>query len=271
MENQTSPQQTQLTTQTETNLSSSIPENRNTTNKSNGFLVTLLSILLLMSVFIAGFFAWQTQNLVKELTNLQPSSNQQPTSTPLATNDPMVDWKTFNSENSSFSFKYPQDYKLSGMSIISPLNPNRNQKDATLQNGELKVEIVVEDFNGDMTVESCFKDHSDSGVITGKSSVKIFDTEYETIKWQGLGTGEFTCIQNNGKRYLINKYPTETTRQEEYKQILSTFKFNTLSASPKPSSVACTMEAKICPDGSSVGRSGPTCEFAPCPTAKPTN
>lgn len=29
--------------------------------------------------------------------------------------------------------------------------------------------------------------------------------------------------------------------------------------------VACTMEAKICPDGSSVGRSGPMCEFAPCP------
>lgn len=27
---------------------------------------------------------------------------------------------------------------------------------------------------------------------------------------------------------------------------------------------ACTMEAKICPDGSSVGRSGPSCEFAPC-------
>ncbi|MFH1211010.1 MAG: hypothetical protein V1645_03775 [archaeon] len=27
----------------------------------------------------------------------------------------------------------------------------------------------------------------------------------------------------------------------------------------------CDMEAKICPDGSSVGRSGPNCEFAPCP------
>ncbi|HEU4677682.1 MAG TPA: Gmad2 immunoglobulin-like domain-containing protein [Candidatus Paceibacterota bacterium] len=31
--------------------------------------------------------------------------------------------------------------------------------------------------------------------------------------------------------------------------------------------VACTMEAKICPDGSSVGRVPPSCEFAPCPTA----
>lgn len=30
-------------------------------------------------------------------------------------------------------------------------------------------------------------------------------------------------------------------------------------------SVMCTMDAKLCPDGSSVGRSGPNCEFAPCP------
>lgn len=30
-------------------------------------------------------------------------------------------------------------------------------------------------------------------------------------------------------------------------------------------SVMCTMEAKQCPDGSYVGRTGPSCEFAPCP------
>jgi len=28
---------------------------------------------------------------------------------------------------------------------------------------------------------------------------------------------------------------------------------------------ACTMAAKLCPDGSYVGRIGPNCEFAPCP------
>lgn len=29
---------------------------------------------------------------------------------------------------------------------------------------------------------------------------------------------------------------------------------------------ACTMEAKLCPDGSYVGRTGPNCEFTQCPT-----
>ncbi len=32
-----------------------------------------------------------------------------------------------------------------------------------------------------------------------------------------------------------------------------------------PNQRGCTMEAKVCPDGSAVGRSGPNCEFAPCP------
>lgn len=33
---------------------------------------------------------------------------------------------------------------------------------------------------------------------------------------------------------------------------------------------ACTEEAKICPDGSAVGRQGPNCEFTPCPPANYT-
>lgn len=32
----------------------------------------------------------------------------------------------------------------------------------------------------------------------------------------------------------------------------------------------CTMDMKTCPDGSLVGRSGPNCEFAPCPKPSPT-
>lgn len=40
---------------------------------------------------------------------------------------------------------------------------------------------------------------------------------------------------------------------------------------PQPSVTprACTEEAKVCPDGSAVGRTGPNCEFAPCPTTAP--
>lgn len=40
---------------------------------------------------------------------------------------------------------------------------------------------------------------------------------------------------------------------------------NVMENTGGPLPVACTEEAKICPDGTSVGRTGPSCEFAPCP------
>lgn len=36
-----------------------------------------------------------------------------------------------------------------------------------------------------------------------------------------------------------------------------------------PEHIACTMDARVCPDGSAVGRVGPNCEFAPCPEESP--
>lgn len=43
------------------------------------------------------------------------------------------------------------------------------------------------------------------------------------------------------------------------------FLFFIYGCANKPSKIACTLEAKLCPDGSAVGRTGPNCEFAPCP------
>ncbi len=43
---------------------------------------------------------------------------------------------------------------------------------------------------------------------------------------------------------------------------------NTNPTSTEP--VVCTMEAKLCADGSYVGRTGPKCEFAPCPSVSST-
>jgi hypothetical protein len=37
------------------------------------------------------------------------------------------------------------------------------------------------------------------------------------------------------------------------------------TAKPDDGTAACTEEAKTCPDGSTVSRSGPDCEFPACP------
>src|ERR1043165_8258427 len=41
--------------------------------------------------------------------------------------------------------------------------------------------------------------------------------------------------------------------------------WSTLVSTKNTNLVACTDEAKLCPDGSYVGRTGPNCEFAVCP------
>lgn len=47
--------------------------------------------------------------------------------------------------------------------------------------------------------------------------------------------------------------------------LIVTFTWLMLLPKHAESPVACTMEARICPDGSAVGRIGPNCEFAACP------
>lgn len=47
------------------------------------------------------------------------------------------------------------------------------------------------------------------------------------------------------------------------------FAYVAVQKTQAPGPVYCTMEAKLCPDGSSVGRGGPKCEFAPCPGTPP--
>ena len=52
----------------------------------------------------------------------------------------------------------------------------------------------------------------------------------------------------------------------------SVWQLSSIQPSVQPKPVACTMEAKQCPDGSYVGRTGPNCEFTPClPTITTTS
>lgn len=46
---------------------------------------------------------------------------------------------------------------------------------------------------------------------------------------------------------------------------------DTATTKKSTNTAACTDDAKICPDGSTVVRSGPKCEFAECPTTTNTN
>jgi hypothetical protein len=96
--------------------------------KQNNFLVVLLSILLLISVSIAGFFAYQTQKLVKELNSLKsapkviPVANVEPTTEPVVTSSvstvsATANWKTYTSNLYKLNLKYPSTWKISTKTI----------------------------------------------------------------------------------------------------------------------------------------------------------
>jgi hypothetical protein len=63
---------------------------------------------------------------------------------------------------------------------------------------------------------------------------------------------------NKGSLILRRDNPSGLPQNDNALEIPITF---VKSAKPP---VACTEEAKLCPDGSAVGRTGPNCEFAPC-------
>lgn len=190
---------------------------------TNSFLVILLSVLLLLSVIIAGFFAYQTQKLVKELTMLKtepiptPEVTMEPTTEPVATDssevDPTANWKTYTNEK--FVFKYP--------STVTVSLKTQGQEEIIGIKGLMKdVSLVVDPI----------EDHN---FYLGKQILKTI--KYNNVSWNLLTGSQQYCdggecgnisdalqVEYQNKRYSIVLgdliYPDTVLNQ-----ILSTFKF----------------------------------------------
>jgi len=78
-------------------------------------------------------------------------------------------------------------------------------------------------------------------------------------------TVDKNAYSNRGSLILKKDNPSGLPQNDDALEI--PIMFAGVTASP----VACSMIAKLCPDGSYVSRTGPNCEFAPCPDAPQTN
>lgn len=251
-----------------------------TTSQNNSFLVSLLSILLLVSCIIAGFFAWQTQRLVKELNKLN-TTQITPTPEPQKTTDPTADWKTYTNNEYGFSFMYPPYLENKG-NISGPYTgvstAIRSFSDpATMSEGtdmlfDGYVVYYVSDINA-LNFETYLQ--NEKGAMDNAEYASMTGAKRVSLQNKGVGfvtdtRGYYYFPSNDNKKVVVFGY---TQKNQSFKpvfdQILSTFKFTESNTSTTSLPVSCTMDAKICPDGSAVGRSGPKCEFAPCPTARP--
>lgn len=95
------------------------------THRTNNFLTSLLSVLLIASVGVAGFFAYQSQRLSNELLTLKGKPVTQvdtpkleevgnTESTPISV-DTTLNWKSYSDTNNGFSVKYPSTWRIVSM------------------------------------------------------------------------------------------------------------------------------------------------------------
>lgn len=231
--------------------------------KSNNFIVTLLSTLLFIAVLIAGFFAYQTQRLVKELTMKQPSSS------PVATNKPSTLTQTYADSVYKYTVKYPEGW------IVVPTPTQGFGGVASFANTLNKFEIgkQTNEIKSNETLKEYFTKSESSGDIQIIDEKELTLGDLKTLRLvlplihgdSGWKYGVYYSFVKDSNVYFLEFYTNDYSKDIILAdEIISTFKFDSSDM------VACTADAKLCPDGSAVGRSGPKCEFAACPTVKPT-
>ncbi len=76
-----------------------------------------------------------------------------------------------------------------------------------------------------------------------------------------------TCSVKDGQPEACTEMYCETPSEPKCLELNNE---ETVSPDSKGEWTACNSDAKLCDDGSSVGRSWPNCEFAPCPSEEPT-
>jgi len=210
--------------------------------KTNSFLTILLSVLLLLSVLIAGFFAYQTQKLVKELTMLKTEekvavATTEPTTEPVATNSAVIDmtnWKTYTNTKFGFNFKYPLEWYVLSSNVSFVLLSSQSQ----ITDTSISLSVSTKNVTANDTIDSYFDQmlKSDGEIAnteamkTSKSSILIDNNKairYDSIP-KSLGYIENNVILiSKGKLFRLtisnNQISDETFNIFDY--ILSTFKF----------------------------------------------
>lgn len=182
--------------------------------KQSSFLTILLSVLLLLAVSIAGFFAYQTQKLVAEL-RIKNEELTIKVPTPTTTPDPTADWKTYT--NSDFGYKYPSEWNIGQgqtavVSDIAGVGITNFKKDMPMYNEcmkkdktDVKNDLMVKYYSYDLGTEAC------------SNQANINNKEIWVTKADGDGYQPGIIIE-----YNTVIYPKSL---DIIDQILSTFKF----------------------------------------------
>lgn len=190
-----------------------------------------MSVLLLLAVAAAGFFAYQTQNLVKQINEIKTVST--PTTKPSSTPDPTANWKTYTNDKYDFVFKYPSEYvveeRVPGFLIIKSPDDSEAQAGISLDSRLL----------GPYASYSKAKETYDKGYLVANThkvgSWEVFSATAE----EGMLKDVQIKIGLIGYKTGVLEVETlsNTKYEDAFDQILATFKF-TNTESPTPTATS---------------------------------
>lgn len=235
----------------------------------HGITIAAMAIFVLLALGAVAFLYYQNQQLKTMLASYQT----QTAPTPTTTTNPTASWKTYTNSTYNFSFKYPPNVFIKeGDGINMPLvfiDTKEIQIPAAWDHQLTPVDISVKTSSLDGAINTSIYLKSSQKKTQLPDPLKGYIFEGTLGQAPGEGTSYVIVviqIPNSGRVLLVNFMANATFERSLFDQIISTFKFITPTSSPSASPVACTQEAKLCPNGTYVGRTGPNCEFAPCPS-----
>jgi hypothetical protein len=209
----------------------------------------ILAGILFFTFIILGFFAGMKYQGTIDLIKYQQSNLI--TTKPSPTPNPTANWKTYTYPGNAFTIQYPSNW------IASQGFLNGGATGLSLSGPEGNVGI------SENVIFSGTCDQPNPLLSPLQIYHEILYGCYSSNPNGSIGWDRYVKIVSPTMKYGIQAIaasPGEKNRNTIL-QMLSALRFT------NQNQVACTMEAKLCPDGkTSVGRIGPNCEFAPCPT-----
>lgn len=260
---------------------------------------------LFIGMMVGGVFIGDAKTATDQTTQQNITVlSKTPTIIPTQINETQkMMWQTYTNPQIPYTFQYPKSWTIKNqpsgaqvdIDLIIGTNHSSNLKYGPLDSNEtMKYEIIVRriPFLNDSSIRNTiinsrgFFDNQQKSLITISESIINGNIIYKTTSFPSFNGELNVYIKDDKNKQLVNfslnpynattPYRLQQQVETDFTALLTSFK-STSTLSPTSTTVptrtpisnnnqyVCTTDAKLCPNGSYVSRTGPRCTFPKCP------